>query len=51
MGGANNICTDKTGTLTQNKMEVVQMWIEGSVHQPIVKDNISKTTRQIFSER
>jgi len=50
MGGANNICTDKTGTLTQNKMEVVQMWIEGSVHQPIIPDNISKSTRQLFSE-
>ncbi len=24
MGGANNICTDKTGTLTQNKMAVVK---------------------------
>jgi len=28
MGGATTICTDKTGTLTQNKMTVVQAWIE-----------------------
>ena len=26
MGGANNICSDKTGTLTQNKMEVSQLY-------------------------
>ena len=29
MGGANEILTDKTGTLTQNKMSVVQMFAEG----------------------
>ena len=28
MGGANNICTDKTGTLTQNKMTVVEAFIQ-----------------------
>lgn len=28
MGGADQICTDKTGTLTQNKMTVVKMWAE-----------------------
>jgi magnesium-transporting ATPase (P-type) len=26
MGGANNICSDKTGTLTQNKMTLVKLW-------------------------
>lgn len=26
MGGANNICSDKTGTLTQNKMNVTNIW-------------------------
>lgn len=27
MGGANNICSDKTGTLTQNKMNVAKIWV------------------------
>ena len=28
MGGANNICTDKTGTLTLNQMTVEKIFIE-----------------------
>lgn len=32
MGGANEICTDKTGTLTQNNMTVQGVYAEGEVH-------------------
>ena len=29
MGGANEICTDKTGTLTENRMTITQFYSEG----------------------
>jgi P-type E1-E2 ATPase len=31
MGGANNICSDKTGTLTKNSMTVTKIYIEQGV--------------------
>ena len=31
MGGANNICSDKTGTLTMNKMTVTNIWASRSM--------------------
>ncbi len=31
MGGANNICSDKTGTLTKNQMKVTKIYIEQQV--------------------
>ena len=37
MGGANEILTDKTGTLTQNKMTVIQLYTEGTTHSTLSK--------------
>jgi P-type E1-E2 ATPase len=33
MGGANEICTDKTGTLTQNRMTVQAIFHEKQVKE------------------
>ena len=32
MGGVDSICSDKTGTLTQNRMDLVRMWLDNKVH-------------------
>jgi P-type E1-E2 ATPase len=32
MGGANNICSDKTGTLTMNVMTVTNLWAGRSMN-------------------
>ena len=37
MGGANNVCTDKTGTLTKNLMTVTKLWSESKVYESFTK--------------
>ena len=44
MGGANNICSDKTGTLTKNQMTVTSLFIEENDFSSLDSKNISKPT-------
>lgn len=37
MGGADNICSDKTGTLTKNLMTVTKIFIEQGVHDTLAR--------------
>jgi len=41
MGGANNICSDKTGTLTMNKMTLAEMWNGNSMKLNQYDDKIN----------
>ena len=50
MGGANNICTDKTGTLTQNRMSVDSIYIADEVFDKIEPEKVDKETAKIFAE-
>jgi len=42
MGGANNICSDKTGTLTLNSMKVIKIWVGQTFDVPQTQDEVTK---------
>ena len=48
LGCVSVICSDKTGTLTQNKMTVQQIYVDGMVLQPDEIDLTSRTHRYLL---
>jgi len=49
MGGADNICSDKTGTLTKNLMTVTRIFVEQGVHETIAREIMTEGTCRLLS--
>lgn len=50
MGGVDNICTDKTGTLTQNKMKVASLYSQGKIYSNSDVKNLNKNTMKLICD-
>jgi P-type E1-E2 ATPase len=52
MGGSNNVCSDKTGTLTKNRMTVVATYFEDRIETDSLPHiPMENSTKELFSEK
>ncbi len=49
LGGASVICSDKTGTLTQNRMTLTKAYVDGMTETELISANNSEAVRRLLT--